>query len=258
MGLRRARVEDFFGPTAAGITLLAERTRWIGGDPGRYTAFPEASHPLLLETVSLARQHGVCPPSVPAASSLPAARLGLLLASGWEPDFLLLDPSASGEFVLTGGAVCFPSRWDLAGKLGLGVRAIHAVAPGLNDELGSAIDRFLSRIPPGASFERHNWGLSASPELNQHPSRDLPLLGSGSRLDDTWLRVERQSFVSLPESGGLLFAIRVRSWPLDHLKHESPSAAQGLARALSGMPADVAFYKGLASARVSLARLLEI
>ena len=34
----------------------------------------------------------------------------------------------------------------------------------------------LARMKPGISWERINWGLSRSPELNQHPSRKLPRL----------------------------------------------------------------------------------
>jgi len=211
---------------------------------------------LIRETIDLARAHQVCPAALTRDSDLSLTDSGAILARSWEPDFLLLNRRSDGTFVLAGGAVCFPSHWALTEKLGLGVDEIHAVVPGLNQDLAPAINRFLQKVTPGATFERDNWGLSAASDLNQHPSRQLPRLGSDVSLEKVWLRVEHQAFVALPATGGLLFAIRVHVFRLDDLKLASTAAAYGLARALATMPEPVAAYKGLATAREPLVQLL--
>ena len=57
-------------------------------------------------------------------------------------------------------------------ELGLPVHAIHSPVPTLNENLGARIDKFLANLKPGKAWERSNWGLSRSAELNQHPTRD--------------------------------------------------------------------------------------
>ena len=101
---------------------------------------------------------------------------------------------------------------------------IHGPVPGLNAQLGRSIDTFLAKLTPGAAWLRHNWGLSRSPELNQHPSRPLPRLDDSAALADAWLRVEQQALMALPASGGVLFAIRIAMHPLDKHFLNSTSA----------------------------------
>ncbi|HSP41766.1 MAG TPA: heme-dependent oxidative N-demethylase subunit alpha family protein, partial [Luteolibacter sp.] len=161
-----------------------------------------------------------------------------------------------GVFRLYGGCVCFPSHWDLRQKIGRTMAEIHSPVPGLNETLGRQIDGFLSRIGPGVSWERSNWGLSRSPELNLHPSRDVPRLDAGVGLDEVWFRLEEQSLVALPASGGILFGIRLVIRPMAEIKSD-PAARQGMIRALRTMPDAMAAYKGIAPARGRLLELME-
>ena len=98
-------------------------------------------------------------------------------------------------------------------------------------------------------------GLSRSPALNQHPSQHTPRLGSPLRADEVWLRVENQIFFRLPETGGLLFGIRIENASLSDVK-KWPDAARGLPRALRTMPEEIARYKGIITAREEIAPLL--
>jgi hypothetical protein len=180
---------------------------------------------------------------------------GLRLGEIWEPDFLLLRPDAAGRFQLVGGCVCFPSSWSLAEKVGQPMEFIHAPVPGLNAQLGRSIDTFLTKLAPGTAWFRHNWGLSRSAELNQHPSRSLPRLNSSVTPKEVSLRVERQALMALPSSGGVLFAIRIEMHSLAKVKRDA-AVAEHLARALRTMPEEVAAYKGLAAAREHVAGLL--
>lgn len=175
------------------------------------------------------------------------------LAARWEPDFLLLKPDAAGDFRLVGGAVCFPSSWSPAEKLGRTIDEIHAPVPTVNAELGPRIRTFLSRLPAGAVFERENWGLAAVPELNMHPHRGLPRLTADTPLEQVSLRLEEQAFSALPDSGGVLFLIRLTIHPLAGVLAD-PETRADFARQLATMPEEIANYKGLAAARPNLLR----
>ena len=177
------------------------------------------------------------------------------LGRALEPDFLLLALDETGTFRLVAGAVCFPSSWSLAKKMGLPLEQIHGVVPGLNDQLGKSIQSYLARLMPGGVSLRSNWGLSRSPELNQHPDHHLLKLDASVGLGDVWLRVEDQALARLPKSGGILFGIRIWTRSLLEL-HENPELRRHLRLALETMPDAMATYKGLAQARRRIVELL--
>ncbi len=258
MGLRRGSAAEFFQPTAQHTEVIHERQHWLQTEPEKYSAFLPTAEPLLDEALALAcawetitvEQHDTL-----ATMATPAERM-TRFGKVWEPDFLLLRANAAGRFELVGGCVCFPSSWSLAEKVGHPMDFIHGPVPGLNAQLGRSIDAFLAKLTPGAAWLRHNWGLSRSPELNQHPSRPLPRLDASVTLADVWLRVEQQALVALPASGGVLFGIRIAMHPLAEVKQDE-TTARCLARALHTMPADVVAYKGLAAARAVVLAMLE-
>jgi len=287
-GLKAGSAEKFFAPTERHADLLAQRRHWLRNDPARCAALLPGAESLLEETIALAREWnslrsdslsspqgrrgpgrgGATPPDdSPLPSPLPApASQGegedsafadcLALGEAWEPDYLLLKPdAATGRFHLLGGCVCFPSSWRFEEKVGKPLEVIHTPVPHLNEQLASPIHNFLSRIKPGAAWCRANWGLSRSPELNQHPARGLPKLRPPLREDEVWLRVEDQALVALPESRGVLFGIRMTVIPLAEVKRH-PAAARGLARALRTMPDAMLDYKSLLAAKEELLRLL--
>lgn len=134
--------------------------------------------------------------------------------------------------------------------------AIHQAVPGLNEALGRQINGFLQKIKPGISWERGNWGLSRSPERNLHPSLDLPRLDHSVSLKEVWWRLEEQSLVALPNSGGILFGIKLVIRPLTEIK-KNEDARLGLIRALETMPDEMAAYKGILRARQRLLDLLQ-
>ena len=251
MGLRRGAAAEFFRPTAQRVALIRERQHWLRTEPEKYSVFLPAAKPLLDECLALAHEWETLTPEQHTALTAVATTAERMMRLGeiWEPDFLLLRADAAGRFQLVGGCVCFPSSWSLAEKVGHPMEFIHGPVPGLNAQLGRSIDSFLAKLTPGAAWLRHNWGLSRSPELNQHPSRSLPRLDASVTLADVWLRVEQQALVALPASGGVLFGIRISMHSLAEVKRD-PTTAERLARALRTMPAEVAAYKGLATEQV--------
>ncbi len=177
-------------------------------------------------------------------------------------DWVLLRADKERVYRLVGGGVCFPSGWSLPEKMNQPLSGIHSPVPGLNQALGTQIDRFLAKLSPGHSAERENWGLSADSELNHHPSLKLKKLDSNATLKNTWLRVERQILFKLPERpdpsivwtrslSPIVFCIRVNNFLLNDIVVE-PGAAERIAHVLQTMTEDVAVYKGIGAARAAL------
>ncbi len=243
LGLRAREPGEFFRAVPARGCVLAERRRWVEENPAAYLALLPRGEPLLEEAEALIAS--------PLLLAEPLARLGAL-GTQQEADLVLLALGGSGEMELVGGCVCFPSAWRLADKIGRPMTFVHAPVPGLEQRLGRQIGTALSKLRPGTAWLRNNWSLTASAELNQHPDRGLPRLTAEPRLEEVWLRVERQALMSLPESGGVLFAIRIEMETLRALKNEAPESMRALAQALRTMPDGVAAYKGLAEARAKL------
>lgn len=238
--LRRGEPRDFFLPRDASGRVRAERAHWLATEPARYAALTPEGEPLLADFAVAAADWGLIEPLGDVHGGAALLNMGAAL----EPDFLLLSPDATGAFRLRGGALCFPTGWALEEKLGHTLDFIHGVVPGLNSALSGPIRQFLAKLKPGVAFYRDNWGLTATDELNLHPSRghaapDLPF--APERL---WLRVEHQSLVALPRSGGVVFGIRIALHRLDEVAR-NPWAAKGLRRALASMSPEVAAYKRL-------------
>jgi dimethylamine monooxygenase subunit A len=254
MRFERGSVAEFFAPTEHHKELISERRNCLQSAPQTYAALLSDGIPLLDETIEMAANWptNVTPATSPGKT--PWQRC-LSLGEALEPDFLLLKPQADGQFHLLSGCVCFPSSWSLAEKIGRPLEFIHGVVPGLNPQLGNQIHSFLSKIKPDIAWQRTNWGLSRSPELNQHPKRTLPHLDASVRLEEIWLRVEHQALVALPRNQATLFGIRITTHPLAELKKDAAVASR-LSRALQTMPEDMARYKNLATARSTIIALL--
>jgi hypothetical protein len=255
----RGSSAEFFRRTAEREKVLAERRRWLHSDPHTYAALLPDGVPLLEETIEIGRAEKTLPEDFHSAQStiqqLATAASLVDLGAAWEPDFLLLKPDSTGRIILVAGCVCFPSSWSLAEKMGHPIEMIHGVVPGLNPAIGNQIHGFLTKLRPGAAWLRANWGLTRSAELNQHPDRKLPRLDSAVRLEETWLRIERQMLAALPKNRGVLFAIRIAMHPLIEIKQDLQIAPR-LRRALETMPEAMAQYKGIADARASLISML--
>ncbi|MEZ5329708.1 MAG: DUF3445 domain-containing protein [Verrucomicrobiales bacterium] len=258
MRFSKGTLSEFYGTTTDHAELLGQRSRWIAEQPNRYAALSAGCEAILDEATSLANDvGGIDAETIDLISKErdPLTRCQLL-GTRWEPDFLLMRSTNSGLPRLLGGCVCFPSHWSLEEKLGKTMDAIHSPVPKLNADLGRQINGFLSRIKPGISWERTNWGLAATSDLNLHPALSPPRLHSEVVAGDVWLRIEWQSLVALPVSKGILFGIRLQIMPLLAVMQDA-GATQRLHRALATMPDEMAHYKGLGECRERLLRLLD-
>ena len=239
--VRPGDAEQFLGPTEDHEQIIAARQAALDGAANQHQFnHPEAAD-ALAECCKL------------AAITEPSCRA---LALKWEPDFLILLPSENRRFIFRAGAVCFPSSWRPEEKIGHPVYAIHAPVPTLNETLGAQIDKFLANLKPGQSWERSNWGLAASPALNQHPAQNTPVLDPPFAADQAWVRIEDQLLHHLPHSGALLFGIRLVNVSLAEIK-QFPAAQAGLHRAIATMPDEIADYKNVTQSREHLLGLLK-
>ncbi len=250
LSVKRGSVADFFAPTAAHESILAERKRWLADSPESYFGALDSTGEIIDEAAAL-----ITPTAVWSASGDPIQKM-IELGGAAEPDIVLLQKSADGTFRVVAGAVCFPSSWSFPEKMGMPLHDVHSVVPDLNAAIGPPIARFLDKMQPGIAWERSNWGLSASPERNQHPSRAIERLREPLSPEQVWLRAEEQILVVLPETKALLFAIRIVAPSLQELREENPQLAAGLRRALETMSEEMARYKHFAGVRPQLIDLL--
>ncbi len=245
LGLGPGEACSFFAATAEQASLLAERAHWLVVAPEEYALLTPAGGPLLAEAAGLARTWG----ALPADDSLAA------LGCAWEPDFVLLSLDDRGP-VVEGGVVCFPTSWSLREKLGRTLAETHGPVPRLNPELATRIATALRKLAPGAAWERDNWGLVRTPERNRHPSLHRSRLDAAATPDDVWIRVEHQLLFKLPQTGGVLFGIRLTHVPFRELLTDE-FARTALRQALESMANDAADYKGLVAVRPKIIEWLK-
>ncbi len=187
------------------------------------------------------------------------------LAGGMQEDFVILHDEPAGmraRFL----AVCFPSNWNPADKLGLDFTAIHApVADNalLQEGARGIVDMAFRKAP----MLRHVWLLTPGADLSQHPEArrarwDDALLqagasGSGRLIDQVFFRVERQTTLPLPAHQRAVFFIRVMVCGLVEVLSLEPDRASGLRETLHSMSDAVVHYRGMQTVRERLLKELQ-
>jgi hypothetical protein len=174
-------------------------------------------------------------------------------------DFCLIRPSAEGPLLIA-AILCFPSRWRLADKIGRPLMAIHKPVPTYAETIGRPVDRFMGAIKPGRLAVRYNWSVHEDPTLFQptgHGRGDFdPSITPENAGEALWLRVERQTFRLLPESGVVVFGIRTHVTRLAEIV-AVPGEAHRLAAAVRGVPVEMERYKSLMPFRAALLAYLD-
>jgi hypothetical protein len=169
-----------------------------------------------------------------------------LLAAGRlvQEDLVLMVPR-DGAHHLDAAVLCFPSHWRLRDKLGGSAAAIHGPVPRYAEELAAKVDRFLDRLRPGVIAGRRNWTVHPDDALfaPEPPDETVPV-SVEQVADELWLRSERQTLRRLPESGAVLFTIRVQHEPFGVLARHR-EAAGTLAARLRNQPRALTEMNGL-------------
>ena len=155
---------------------------------------------------------------------------------------------------LRAACVCFPSRWDLATKIGTTLDDIHGPVPGYDDQLARPTTLFFDRLRPDRSFWRLNWTLLDSPDLYQPATaRQAP----EGELEEWYFRVERQTLRSLVRTRAVVFTIRTYVTSAATLCKRDDTFAATLVHALETAPPDVQAYKGWTGVATRLRDALE-
>ena len=132
--------------------------------------------------------------------------------------------------------VCFPSWWNPLDKMGMSMSEIHGPVPGMDKTKYEQIWKACLHKGP---YLRHNWTLTDSSDLNQHPCRGIGKNFFGKAL---YLRVERQVLVGLPEVDSVIFLIRTFATSMKELSKKERSQ---IYIAVAGMSDEELEYKGM-------------
>lgn len=158
---------------------------------------------------------------------------------------LVLMVERDGSSHLDAAVLCFPSHWRLRDKIGGSSLAIHGPVPRYTDDLAEKVDRFLSRLRPDVLVARRNWSVHTDAErFAPDPPVDPPPVPEDAVADGLWLRSERQTLRRLPDTGAVLFTIRVQQAPFAAFGGH-PAAAAEMAERLEAQPAELTAMNGL-------------
>lgn len=138
-------------------------------------------------------------------------------ASHISDDLCILLRDETG-WCLKGASLCAPTFWSLSEKMGQPLHELHGPVPGGAETLASRITRIFDNLEPGKILERFNWTVQLGSNRytpSQVPMKELAANTQlGSALDVLRLRVERQTIRKLPQSGAIVFTIRICIDPL--------------------------------------------
>ncbi|MBO0332452.1 DUF3445 domain-containing protein [Sneathiella sp. CAU 1612] len=188
--------------------LLVKHRDLVYSDTEGTQAAQEKIHHLVRHELA-AKHPEIAPSTEPQVEESPLVRAALLI----QEDLVLMRESSDG-YVLAAACVCFPTGWNLIEKAGQTIKFIHQPVPGLNDRLGSPIDRFFRNLKSSKRVERFNWGLYDSSELFQpgwwRSNRPVDMSISAKTVGEKiFFRVERQTLQRLHDSKDILFTIRI-------------------------------------------------
>ncbi|QRM56658.1 DUF3445 domain-containing protein [Sinorhizobium sp. BG8] len=184
----------------------------------------------------------------------------LVSAGSLVQDDLVIMRRRETGWHLVAGYVSFPSSWSLPEKFGRRMEDIHRPVPGFGEATRNAqlINRIFDNLRPEQPVLRFNWSINPDADLYYPVSKAHGALPAGHelRLDNTFVRVERQTLRRLPLSGDILFTIRIYTDPVSAIGTlpDVAAAAATFADQLEQLSPPQAEYKGLTARR---ARLVE-
>ncbi len=184
-----------------------------------------------------------------------------------EEDFVLFEKE-DGRDIVTAASNAYTSSGRIVSCVGRDMRFAHEPVPGLNETLGARIDRVIGNVQPGRPVVRFNWFVTGvSDRLFPPPSAEgfrgraewvaAALAEDFRRAGEIlWLRVERQTFLRLPETGALAFGIHTYSDPLSVIETDGESLA-ALHRLLGEYSEERLRYAGMLEFRDAVRRWAE-
>jgi hypothetical protein len=217
-----------------------------------YRAAPDAGA-LEAETAAL----------IGAALGVDAGRTLPQAAALVSDDLVVMAPTEEG-FVNRACVLCSPTFFSAEEAMGLSLNGLHGpvpdrLGPEQTQALGARIGRVFGALQADTVLERFNWTVQAGPERYTPSGAALRARAAAANAEEAaallHLRVERQTIRKLPQTGAVLFTIRISIDPLAHAL-SAPGVAAGFARAWSATPTHVRGYKKWAVLEHLVARLL--
>ena len=170
----------------------------------------------------------------------PLLRAGLLV----QDDLVIMMKRKAGWFIAA-AHLSFPSSWLLAEKFDRPMEEIHEHVPGFQGGTRNAamINRIFDNLLPEQPAERFNWSINWQQKLF-HPETGRK---DDAQPHEAVVRVERQTLTKLPETGAIVFTIRIYLDPvaLFRMHPDGRRLASALADQLQGLSAPQSHYKGL-------------
>lgn len=179
----------------------------------------------------------------------------LRIAADLVADDLVLMRRGENGWRLAAASLCFPSSWTLSEKFGKPLQEIHNPVPGFGEGTRTAeiINRMFDSFQRGQPAIRWNWSLQSDRILYKplsNEQRDERAIARPPRFAhgaaSAFIRVERQTLRKLPDSGDIVFAIRIDLDPMLALRAhpDGPRLAAALAAQLSALDPAQVDYKG--------------
>jgi hypothetical protein len=183
-------------------------------------------------------------------------RLAGLLSLACAEDFAVIDERGRIPWI----AVCLPSNWAPADKVGRNFTEVHAPVAD-NQALLAAAEHLARLVTAGERWERFVWSITDDARLARHPrTAAAPRWHAwptpAALATAAYVRSERQTFLPVYGHQQAVFTIRVAVEPLRDAV-ASRADARRLHAALASMSPAVLAYRQLAPARDRLLAWLE-
>ena len=165
-----------------------------------------------------------------------------------------------GAWTNTALCLCSPTFFSANDAIGKSLFGLHRPVPGGDPGLGGRISRVFSLLRDELVLERHNWTVQWSDARYTPDGTPLRNAARAAALveaqDALHVRVERQTIRRLPQTGAVLFTIRIRLSKLSDLLAEQTLAA-AFQQAWREASPDVRAYKKWESLERHVAALLQ-
>ncbi|MFZ3033675.1 MAG: DUF3445 domain-containing protein [Parvibaculum sp.] len=174
-----------------------------------------------------------------------------------QEDLVIMRQGPEG-YRLVAAALCFPSSWSLTEKFGQAMTGIHEAVPDFNEgRTGRVVAKIFDNLAVDNPVWRLNWSIYGDDELH-HPQAKALDARVTDGTPELYVRVERQTLRRLPESGDLLFTIKVHVDPIAAFAThpDGERLAAGLRAQLLAMSEAQIDYKGLTKERDRIAAAL--
>ncbi len=180
---------------------------------------------LLAEPERVLRQHPEGASAAQEAAALVSQAIGqttdtLLDASSLVSDDLVVMEKRQSQWRCTALTLTAPTFFSIDEAFGQDLSALHGPVPD-GARLAQRIGRVFDGLRPDQILERFNWTLQCGPDRHTPDGAPLRERAACTPFDEAeatiHLRVERQTIRRMPETGAVLFTIRVCLDPLSSI-----------------------------------------